>query len=140
MFLLVRFSPRHVFPTAYRIGEPCEGQFPRQIGGTVPAVSPKGTSAHSISVLRHYTFLTHFTVHDARPVSFTVYTVRLSRPASWNTRDANLHLVDLCPMCGATIYMSFLGFLSKSRFNEIATRDSVCFSGSRNCARYADKK
>lgn len=65
MILLVDFSPRHVFPTANWVSESCERRFGRQVGGTVPAVSPKGTSAHPFSILqRHYTFLTHFTIHD----------------------------------------------------------------------------
>lgn len=71
MFLLVGFRPRHVLPTANRlqIGEP--GGFCRQIGGTVPAVSPEDTSAHPLTALRrwHCTFLTHVTVHVTRPVS-----------------------------------------------------------------------
>jgi len=76
MFLLVDFSSRHVFPTANWVGESCERRFPWQISGTVPAVSPKGTSAHPFSILqrRHYTFLTHFTVHDEAYFIYRVHT------------------------------------------------------------------
>lgn len=74
-FLLVGFSARHVLQTANQleIGEPCERGFPRQIGGTVPAVSPKDTSAHPFTALRrrHCTFLTHLTVHDEAGLAFT---------------------------------------------------------------------
>lgn len=76
MFLLVDFSSRHIFPTANWVGESCERGFPWQISGTVPAVSPKGTSAHPFSILqrRHYTFFTHFTVHDE---AYFIYRVHI---------------------------------------------------------------
>jgi len=50
MFLLVGFSPRHVLPTANQL-QVGERGFLWQIGGTVPAVSPKDTSAHPFTVL-----------------------------------------------------------------------------------------
>lgn len=68
MFLLVGLGPRHVLQTAdqLQVGEPRQRGLARQIGGTVPAVSPEDTSAHPFTALRrrHCTFLTHFTVHD----------------------------------------------------------------------------
>lgn len=76
MILLVDFSPRHVFPTANWVSESCERGFSGQVGGTVPAVSPKGASAHPFSILqRHYIFLTHFTVHDEAYFIHRVYTL-----------------------------------------------------------------
>jgi len=81
VLLVVGFSPRHVLPTANEVGEPCEGRFCRQIGGTVPAVSPKATSAQPFSVLRQRgcaILLTHLTVHVEASLVHRFYTVRLS--------------------------------------------------------------
>lgn len=91
MFLLVDFSPRHVFPTANWVSESCERGFSRQVGGTVPAVSPKSTSAHSFSILqwRHYTFLTHFTVHDEAYFIHRSFHVYLSRPRATRGKHEN---------------------------------------------------
>jgi len=78
MFLLVGLSTRHVLPTAnqLQVGESCERGFLRQTDGTVPAVSPKNTSAHPFTILRrwHCTFLTHLTVHEETCLVQCVYT------------------------------------------------------------------
>jgi len=93
VLLVVGFSPRHVLQTANQIGESREGRFCRQIGGTVPAVSPEATSAHPFSVLRQRRgcaiLLTHFTVHGE--VFYTLYTVRLThRPRGKHISHADL--------------------------------------------------
>lgn len=84
MFLL-GFRPRHALPTANEAAESREGRFRRQIDGTMPAVSPKATSAHPFSILRRCTILfTHFTVHGEAFLLRTVLRcVRLSyRPCA----------------------------------------------------------
>lgn len=124
MFLLVGFSSRHVLPTAnqLQIGEPRERGFPRQIGGTVPAVSPKDTSAHPFAALRrrHGTFLTHLSLSATRPVSRLHVPLFLSAP--WNTWRARIFLHLARVLRGATLYSAALHSVSRN----FETRFAAC--------------
>lgn len=104
----------------------------------MPAVSPKGTSAHSLSVLgrRHYTFLTHFTVHDeaASHSPFVHVFVRLIRPCWYRERNTNLHFVRVGGNCAdrATVIREVAIRLSENCDNEIpiVSRESKDFAQS----------